>query len=158
MLRRRLSTAALLLAALGCSGDGRSPFGPSELLGATYALTSVNGEPLPFTLWTEASGASATLVGESLVFGAGDRVERRRVLRQTSAQGVTTTEPMTIPQEYRRSGLAIEIGWFEPCPPNALCIGNDVGTLTSAGVRLTSNMYHVGGRPAELRYEAVRER
>jgi len=156
-VRRILRIAPLLLAVLGCSGDGRSILAPSALAGASYALTSINGQPLPFTLWSEASGASATMVSESVVFGAAGQVERRRVLRYTDAHGAVMTETMTFPQEFRRSGLRIEIGWFRPCPPNASCIGNDLGTLTAATLRLTSNMYFVDGRPSELRYEAARE-
>ena len=83
---------------------------PTELSGDQYVLASVNGRPLPVTLWTQEDGASATLVAEALAFGAGDRVERRRVIRQTSAQGVTTTEATTLQLAYRRTGPSIEIG------------------------------------------------
>ena len=136
--------------------DVKRPYRVEKWAEDKRAWERANGQPLPATLWTQDDGASATLVGESLVFGAGDRLERQRVIRQRSAQGETTTEASTIPLAYRRAGPSIEIGWFEPCPPNALCIANDRGTLTTSEVRLTSHMYHVGDRPAELRYEALR--
>jgi hypothetical protein len=49
--------------------------------------------------------------------------------------------------EYRLGGSGrIEVGYFRPCPPNALCLANDTGSLAAGRLVLASNRT-AGGQP-----------
>ena len=156
MLRRSARTAAIVLAAAACGGDGLDP-ARSELNGR-YALAAAEGAPLPLVLWTESSGASAALLADTLAFTPDGRVTRTRVLRHTDARGTVATETAAFTVEYRRRAHSIEIGRFTPCPINAICVGNDVGTLFPPVLHLRSSMYTIRNRPGLLRYVAARSR
>lgn len=135
--------AAVAAAALGC----RDPGTPASALTGSYALTAVNGRPLPAVVDTGASGFGAVLA-DTLVFGPDGRVTRTFVLRRVEAAraGDATSHPR-LDLEYRLRGTSLRVGWFTPCPPNALCIANDSGTVSpdGAAVALTTHLY--GARP-----------
>ena len=54
--------------------------------------------------------------------------------------------PVSVELQYRRVGTRIEVGSFTACPPNALCVANDTGTISGAGIILTG--YRYGSRSA----------
>ena len=150
--------AALLVASLtgGCGdANGVLPFAPDGGVSTRYALLSIHGQPLPATLYTEASGASAALLADTLVLGVTGRAERRRALRFTEATGAVRVETVRLEVEYRRRGARIEVGWFTPCPPNALCVGNDVGWVVGDRLLVESRFYYIGNQPGALVYAAL---
>jgi len=106
-------------------------------------------------LWEEADGRSATLVAETLTFEPLRTVRVDRTLRLTDGDGVATTESTTWRVEYRVRDGRVELGSFTPCPPNALCLANDVGTFQDGAISVVSAQYAVDGSPAVLRYERV---
>lgn len=153
--RRHTALATCVLLALaGCRRAVEEPRAPAIV--GSYALVSGNGVPVPLLLWREPSGASATLRFETLTFSADGRAERSRALLLVSAAGDTTREATTIAQAYRVDGARVVVGWFTPCPPNALCVGNDEGTWDASGVSLESRLYWLDRQPGRLRYERRR--
>lgn len=128
-----------------------------RLAGERYRLVRVNGAPPPATLWQQADGSSATLLAEELTFQAVGTVRIARSLRLTDAAAVATDEARSWAAEYRVRDRRIEMGSFTPCPPNALCIANDVGTLQVDAIVIESGRYAIGDAPALLRYERVPE-
>lgn len=148
-----LAAASLLLLA-GCSDGPFAPVGP--LAGEHYALSAVNGAPLPAVLWEEPGGTRLEIVGETLEFRPFFRLERTRTVRYTSADGAAQTTTLRSATYYRVStepttmsllGLGVRIGGLAPCPPplpNALsvaCDPDEPAVVAGGTLHLTSVAY-----------------
>lgn len=148
-----LAAAACLALLAACDDDGLGP--EMRLAGERYRLARANGQPLPALLWQDTDGRSAALVAEELTFEPLRMVRVHRTLRLTDAAGVATTESGIWRLEYRLRDGRIELGSFTPCPPNAACIANDVGTLHGDAIVVESGRYSIDRAPALLRYDRV---
>jgi hypothetical protein len=125
-MRPSCQKAFLLLIAstIGCS-DSTAPL----TLPAVFELENINGRQLP-TYFATPPSLTPTVLSASVSLGnAGKAVmsERRRDL-----DGTETT--FTNTYDYRLDGDQIEI--VVPCPPNANCIPNFVGTVSDAALSL----------------------
>ena len=59
--------------------------------------------------------------------------EHRRYVYQGDATDATYTNTY----DYRLDGNQIQIGSFQPCAPDAVCMGNFTGTIDGANLTLT---------------------
>jgi hypothetical protein len=129
----RLSCQKWFLIALalttGCHDTIAPP--PSTPRAGLYVLESVNGQPVPASLGGGTSVLWATLTLD--VTGTAIRVNHTKSVFQNSSSENT----YSIRAEYRVRGDSIEIGFFKPCPPGVLCIGNTLGMIADSSVALT---------------------
>ena len=117
----------LLVATIACR-DATAPL----TLPAQFNLENINGRPVP-TFFSPTPGLTPTILSASLTLdNAGKAVmtEHRREF-----DGTETTITNTF--DYRIKGNQIEIGSFQPCPPNANCIGTLKGTISGEALSLT---------------------
>jgi hypothetical protein len=151
-LRRGLAAAlAPALAALlvAACDDATDPAG-SPLAGQVFALTSVGGAGLP-TVMNAYQGDTTFLVADTLRFRADGSVARGLWMRTRGVHG-TTADSSRWTSQYRVAGTRIEIGFFAPCPPTALCIANEVGTVLGDEMLLTVG---TSPPPPDRRYRRV---
>ncbi|HEV2149228.1 MAG TPA: hypothetical protein VGR37_17635 [Longimicrobiaceae bacterium] len=140
LLRLAAALACGLVAA--CDGGPGAPVQPP--LTGTYVLQTVNGRALPHTLSSDAT-ERYLLLAETIAFDASGSAARERTIREVRSDARrNTTYTTLIEAEYRLAGTRIEVGWFRPCPPNANCIGNDVGQVGTHRLVLESNLYATG--------------
>jgi hypothetical protein len=122
-------TAALTMA---CSDPTRPP----ERVSQFFLLESINGQPLP-AIVNAAPGDTTRILSATVNFdlaGNAFTAERwRRVYPVNQADEAT----LTLDQKYRITRGTIIVGSFTPCPPNALCIGNKIGTITESTLTLS---------------------
>jgi hypothetical protein len=131
----RLSCKRLLLllgvALMAACHDATAP---SNTINAQFILENVNGLPLPSILW--ASPQETTTVYWSTLYlnkqGQAVLSEHRRNVYQ----GVATEATYTNNYEYRLNGDQIQIGYFQPCPANAVCFGFLTGTIDGSNLAL----------------------
>lgn len=138
-----LALAPCLSSLAGCS-DG---MGPDDTNGeAAFALHSVNGRSLPTTV-AEGGGERYVLVADTLRFSADGTVARTTVVRHLSTSSLYPPDA-TYHQEwdlpYVLEGIRLTIGYRDPCPPNALCVGFETGTFTPTGLRVVGRLLWPG--------------
>jgi len=144
------ATSLILVMVTLAACDAYSTSASEEVTGS-YDLVLAGGEPVPVEVRRE-HGVSSVLASERLEFLADGSVIRSQSFVETElATGTEEVFDYTWEMEYRRSGRSIEIGRFTPCPPNALCAPNDIGTLRSGGLDLASSRW-TSGDPIELTY------
>ena len=150
-----LKSCAILSTALfaGCGYDG---FGIADArFEGTYALQAVNGTTrLPVTTWN-ADGEQFIMVADTLRFTANGTLERTQVVRvvlDTPWEKADRVTRRVLAQKYRIDGRDLSIGYFEPCPDNAMCIGPDEGTISTSAIWLTVQF---PGQPL-MRYGRIR--
>lgn len=124
---------------LTACGDPTAPQ-EASLTGA-YTLSAVDGAPVP-ALLNESNGFRYLLVSDFLDFDGNGSLHRVRVIRHEN----TLTSEVTIysnsfTQDYRVRGDSVEIGTFIPCPPNAFCVRNELGTFTTEQIILTAGQW-----------------
>jgi hypothetical protein len=138
--------ALLPLAVSGCDDDFL-PF-----MEGTYQLVRAEGASLPFTIW-DTGAEDVTLLDERLIFQSDGTVERRTLRRFREGVPVQEREEWVVmEQEYRLEGRTITVGWFNPCPPNALCIANDSGRASRERVILSSMLHSDDATGVTLEY------
>ena len=132
---------------------------PTELSGTSgrFVLTTVNGKPLPALVDTSAVDYGVVLADTIDLDATGVATRAFAFRRVNTSLGTDVVYPIRQVLAYRLGpGTTIEIGSFTPCPANASCIANDVGTLTVDGMELVSGRYgaaphltfvRVGDRP-----------
>lgn len=148
----RAALPAVALALLGACSPG--PTTPGQPLAGVYVLQRADGVPLPFVLSSEA-GERYELLAESLTFAPDGQVLRARTFRHSQVgTGRDTTYIREVEEAYLVRGRRLEIGRFQPCPPNANCLANDVGAASSRWIELRSPRY--GPRPDRPRLLFVR--
>jgi hypothetical protein len=126
-----LAAAASLIA---CA----DPTAPAEAaLEGSFSLKSVDDGPVPAVLGTSGD-VRYVLVSDHVTFDGEGSVHRSRVIRHENVvSGQVTIYSNSFTQDYRVRGDTVEIGGFVPCPINALCVPNEVGTFASNEVVLT---------------------
>jgi hypothetical protein len=136
---RRLVLTGLLLAGLGFLGcDSETISGP---IADVYFLEAVNNTNPPYLLSVDAK-ERRYLVNESLTFSKDGTVEIRSSIRiEDIAAGTVKVENVETSADYRITDNSIEIGRFTICPPAAVCISNDSGSITSERIVLKSYRY-----------------
>jgi hypothetical protein len=140
----RLLATLALCATAGLAACGEGPSVPGQPLSGRYLLRTVDGRPLP-CVFTSGGLEEYTTLSESITFDPSGAATHERTMRQVSRHtGRDTTYTLVDEAAYRQSGARVEIGRFRPCPPNAFCPANDVGTLRGADLVLTSSMYNTG--------------
>jgi len=107
-----------------------------ERISAGFVLQSVNGQPLPAVLFSDATG-TRTVVSSTLTLTMDGQAFIGELYRQDS-QGVVTQPTFTATLAYRLHGNQIEIGSFTLCPPNALCAADATGTLSNGTLTLNN--------------------
>ena len=120
----------LLFATIACHNST----GP-RTVSAQFALQTIDGRQLP-TYLAATPGPTATIFWSTLTLdqsGKAVMTEHRRV-DPFSTEGTYTNT-----LDYRIQGFQIEIGSFEPCPINASCAANMVGTIVGSTLRLLIN-------------------
>ncbi len=134
-----ISMAFALALLLAACGDGPT-LSEADLLGA-FELVRMDGRGLPVELWGD-SLETGVLQREELEFHPAGRVDRSYRLTITPlAGGEAHVSDITYESEYRIQGRRVEIGRFEPCPPNAWCIPNDVGELRAGHLEIHSGRW-----------------
>lgn len=128
-LPRQKALLLALISSLACH-TATAPAGAA----AHFELKAINGRPLP-TYLAATPGSTATILSSSLFLttaGKAVMIEHR----QDTFQGEGT---YTTTFDYRIHGTQIEIGSFKPCPINAICAANRIGTITPGGLSLVIN-------------------
>jgi hypothetical protein len=134
-LTRQKAFLLLLVSTIGCH-DTTAPL----TLPAQFNLENINGRPVP-TFFSPTPGLTPTILSASLTLDAAGKAvmsEHRR-----SFDGIETTITNTF--DYRIKGNQIEIGSFQPCPPNANCIGTLKGTISGEALSLTVVAISING-------------
>jgi len=141
---RRVAVIVVIFSlSTACRSDGLHPV--AAQLDATYALESVNGVPVPATA-AEGGGQRYILLADTLRFSRDGVVARSLVYRHIS----TTFAPsdtvyqsrMTFP--YTVSGERLTVGYTDPCPANANCIGFDEGIITESQAIVRGRIFWSG--------------
>ncbi len=137
----RLTLLALVLA--GCS-PATAPAPGAEV--GRYVATAVAGRPVPGVTDSSAREFGVLLADTLELDGRGGAQRAFAVRRIDRALGTDTVYRVRVAAAYRRSGATrLEVGTFAACPPNALCVANDTGTV--AGGRVTLVSFHLPGPP-----------
>jgi hypothetical protein len=142
-----LLAVSVVLAALTIVACDGFPTGTDTTLSGTFELTAVEGGPLPAEIWSDQRAAGA-LHADRLEFHPDGTVTRRYhfVITEHQSNEVEVIEA-THAMEYRRRGRSVEIGRFDPCPPNAFCRPNDTGRIRSGRLELESSLWSLPNRP-----------
>jgi hypothetical protein len=122
----------LLLSALlfGCS-DATAP----RYVAGYYVLESVNGQPVPAILYSDAN-QTYSIVSGTLFFDDDANADVFLHRREVN-QGTTIEDRFAGILNYRLDGNTIEIDRFPPCPPNALCDTESfLGTLSETSLTI----------------------
>ncbi len=137
MSRLTLVTFAILTL-IACDG---SPTGTGSELSGVFELIQVDGNGLPAEMWAD-SVARGVLEREEFEFHPdGTVIRTHRFVVTDLATNVDDVSEGVWEAEYRVQGRVIEIGRFQPCPPNAFCIPNDVGLVRNDRLDLQSGRW-----------------
>lgn len=125
---RRLFFVLPLAAMLACSGDGST--GPGASIAGAYALTTVNGAPLPFVV-QQAGTYKYEITADTYMLAAGGSWTEVRADRTTS-NGAVTTSTKTDAGSWSSNGTSITL----TSPTSGALSGSVSGntlSLSSAG-------------------------
>ena len=125
----------LLLLGVALTAACHDSTAPSSTIDAHFELRNVNGLPLPSILWASPQETTAVYWSSLYLNKQGKAILSE--YRRNVYQGVATEATYTNAYDYRLNGNQIEIGSFQPCPANAVCIGNYTGTIDGANLALT---------------------
>jgi hypothetical protein len=126
--RRTLGFIAFPLA-LACR-DTTAP----QRISAGFVLQSINGQPLPAVLFSDAT-STRTVVSSILTLTMDGHAFIGESYRD-DFQGIVTMPTFTATFDYRLHGDQIEIGSFTPCPFGSFCLPNATGTLSNGTLTL----------------------
>jgi hypothetical protein len=105
---RRLVALLVVFAALvttaACGSDGSTNAGPASVAG-TYTLRTVNGSPLPYTLF-EVGGDKYEITADAVTIKEGGAWTESGTIRSTES-GTVTTSTVTNVGTYTRAGTVI---------------------------------------------------
>ena len=124
-----LTLAPLLVA--GCGSDGGTDPGASVV--GTYALTSIDGSPLPFSFID--GEFKVVVVRDELTLAPGDIFTRRAVFTVTEG-GVTTTQEEVVSGRYAVAGSTITFRLAEGDPTTNGTVSGRSITIVSDGSTL----------------------
>jgi hypothetical protein len=112
------------------------PTRPPERVSQDFLLESINGQPLPAVV-NAAPGDTTRILSATVSFDlAGNAFTSERWSRVYSVNQ-TDQGTLALQQEYRITSGEIVVGSFTPCPPNAICAGNKIGTITESTLTLS---------------------
>jgi hypothetical protein len=115
--------------------------GPQSISG-TYVLVEANNAQLPLLLSTS-QYTRYTLLSESLAFDGKGGVVRTRTLHvEDFTKGTVKDTTASYSSEYRVRDGTVEIGSFAGCPADAICVPNDLGTVTGGSIYISSWLYN----------------
>jgi hypothetical protein len=141
----RLSCLKALLPVVALTMACHESTAPPRMVSGVYLLESVNGQPVPAIVVAGQADTNFVLSATVTLDPAGNAVtaEHWRYVYQPNQ---TEEGTLTLRLEYRITDHSITIGSFQPCPANAMCIGNRVGkligtTLTLAYENPTAPLY-----------------
>ena len=133
MIRRafvRLAIAAALsLPFAACGGDGGTGL-QSELSG-TYTLRTVNGQPLPFVAYQDATD-KIELLGDEFQFSADSFTESVDV--RYTERGVVTTDTFEDSGRYTLDGNALTVTYDSDGSSLTGAVNGNTFTLTGDGI------------------------
>jgi len=136
----RLFCQKALLLVLGSTIACHDSTGPVAVP-AYFVLQGINGRQLP-TYFSAQS--NITILSASLGLDGTGKAKMTE-LRREVVQGIPTETLYTSTLDYRIHGDHIEIGSFEPCPINAICAANLVGTISNGVLSLTIVQISIDG-------------
>jgi hypothetical protein len=125
---------AMAMAMAGCGDDDDDGIGPADITG-TYLLRSVNGDPLPYTLF-EGGGFKSEIVSSQLVLNAGGTWTQVAQIRDTESGSAPVTTPENSSGTYVRNGRTLVLT-DQDDDQLEVTIQND-GALILAGDGLTA--------------------
>jgi hypothetical protein len=124
------------------------PTSTLDLQGDFY-LSQVDSRPLPALIWTSAD-ERFLVTAESLSFDGHGTVTRTTAERfENTHTGAVRSELITRTAQYKVTNSSLEIGSFTPCPADAICVGNDIGSFSKEQISLT---VHLSGKPQDFVY------
>jgi hypothetical protein len=131
----RLSCLKALLPAVALTMACHESTSPPSLASGVYVLESVNGQGVPAIVSASQIDTSFMLSATLTLDGAGHAIRSehwRYVYQPNQVEEGTFTANV----EYRLTGDNIAVGFFQPCPANAIYEGNKVGKITSTTLTL----------------------
>ena len=130
---QKASVLALAFA-LGCH-ESTAPV----VLSAQFELMNINGRQLP-TYFFATPGLTETIFSAGLTLDKAGQAVMTELRREFDGTETTYTHNF----EYRIKDNQIEIGRFEPCGPNANCVGTRVGTISGRTLTLLMQTTNLG--------------
>ena len=129
---RLLSQKVALLVIFSCIAchDAAGPVTVS----AEYRLDNIDGRPVP-TYLAATPGPTATIISSILTLNSAGKA----VITEHRSDTFAGERTYTNTYDYRIDGDQIEIGSFKLCAPNAICVPNRIGTISSDGLNLVIN-------------------
>jgi hypothetical protein len=101
---------------------------------AEYTLANIDGRPVP-TYLAATPGPTATIISSTLTLNSTGKA----VMTEHRSDVFEGERTYTNTYDYRIDGDHIEIGSFKLCAPNAICVPNKIGTISSDGLTLVIN-------------------
>lgn len=144
VVRTRLG--GMLAAAVLCTACSDTTGLITSRFEGTYALQSVNGNPVP-ALAAQGGGQRYFLLADTLAFSRDGTVARSRTVRHiddTSAPARETVYSDRSVFPYAVDDGRLTIGSRAPCPPNANCIGFEEGTISETHAVVIGRLYWSG--------------
>jgi hypothetical protein len=126
--------ALTLALTVGCH-DSTAPL----VLPAQFELENINGRQLP-TYFFATPGLTATILSAGLTLDNAGKAIMTEHRREFDGEETTYTNTF----DYRIKDSTIEIGHFEPCPPNANCVGIRAGKISGGALTLLMQTTNLG--------------
>lgn len=102
---RKLLLAGLALSLLACDDDDDDPVGPDTSIAGTYALISIASQPLPATLFQDATMQIQVTTGQLILTTSDSWVGSVTVV--TTSNGVPSTQTLDAGGTFTMSGNVI---------------------------------------------------
>jgi hypothetical protein len=102
-----------------------------------YLLKSIDGGPLPYNLGTDPAGPKVFVVYDALTLKSDGTASRTRTIREV-AGSMDETTTQTGSYTYHVSGTRITL--VPGCPPGAMCVPGEVGTISEEQLTLSLNL------------------
>lgn len=133
-------SASILMAAFvltACGGDGPTATPPDVDISGTYALVSINGDPLPFVFVPETDfGNGVTLVGGELVLNR-DGTCSSTLFLVLSGDGLTFNGEEGDTCTYTVTGILLGLRWSDGSTGSGtLSMGNTEILIVATGLNL----------------------
>lgn len=131
-VRRAAIALAIAGVAAACGRDSTAPKTVPEF--RSYVLTGVDDGPLPYYRQATTAGDTVAVLAETLALRTDGTATRSSIVRTVVAGGSATTGTATAEYSYQVSGAQLTL--VPKCPPGALCVRGETGTMTASGLTL----------------------